>query len=474
MHRLDVLGGKYRNRVDEAIGAVTPHPVAALAYASVLSPTGTRLFVPHLTEQNGSTTHTLPWRLRRRSAERRDLSFVRCRRRGRERGASWGQRCRVAGRVAREGCWIQHRQVRGLAFERAVQAGSRGRDERRLIACRFAGDEGSRRARCSLARPGARGYPSVRGWRRASRDRRRYEGRYGDRLRAIFARLLDDSSRRGASSASPATTIRCRPTSPPAGGSSSPSSTGGSARDGEPATPVIRKVATTVWCGSSGRGLGRLRRSSAGSEHGPFGWLGNHDKLEENMRRRLAASSAAVYPTTTCRNWRLTFVAAWSLRRAMSFATKARSTAVASSSLRPRSAAPAVIDSTAKEAIALATRLALAPRTTRRVISDASSRLCWPLRALFHDGRYASLEDLTRRQLRLDGEHVAALERGSRSARHVLEEPLTWRDGVRRYCRFRVLAVVEAPLRPEPRPASLRSGSRFGFSRRERPPRPPR
>ncbi len=59
--RVRALGGLYRNRVDAAIGAGTLHPTAALAYAAVLSESGSRLFVPHLTEQNGaSTTRTLP------------------------------------------------------------------------------------------------------------------------------------------------------------------------------------------------------------------------------------------------------------------------------------------------------------------------------------------------------------------------------------------------------------------------------
>jgi mono/diheme cytochrome c family protein len=59
--RLRVLGGLYRNRVDQALGAGTLHPAASLAYSAVLSPSGSRLFVPHLTEQNGaSTTRSLP------------------------------------------------------------------------------------------------------------------------------------------------------------------------------------------------------------------------------------------------------------------------------------------------------------------------------------------------------------------------------------------------------------------------------
>ena len=55
------LGGLYRNRVDGAIGAGTLHPAAALAYAAAISESGSRLFVPHLAEQNGaSTTRSLP------------------------------------------------------------------------------------------------------------------------------------------------------------------------------------------------------------------------------------------------------------------------------------------------------------------------------------------------------------------------------------------------------------------------------
>ncbi len=59
--RVAALGGLYRNRVDQTIGAGTLHPAAALAYAAVLSESGGRLFVPHLTEQNGaSTTRAIP------------------------------------------------------------------------------------------------------------------------------------------------------------------------------------------------------------------------------------------------------------------------------------------------------------------------------------------------------------------------------------------------------------------------------
>ena len=50
------LGGRFKNRVDAATGAGTLHPTAALAYAAALSPSGARLFVPHVIEQNGSDT----------------------------------------------------------------------------------------------------------------------------------------------------------------------------------------------------------------------------------------------------------------------------------------------------------------------------------------------------------------------------------------------------------------------------------
>lgn len=59
--RSRVLGGLYRNRVDSALGAGTLHPQAALAYAAVISDSGARLFVPHVIEQNGSsTTRSIP------------------------------------------------------------------------------------------------------------------------------------------------------------------------------------------------------------------------------------------------------------------------------------------------------------------------------------------------------------------------------------------------------------------------------
>jgi mono/diheme cytochrome c family protein len=51
-----MLGGKYRNRVDEMVGAKTVHPTSSLAYAPVLNEAGTRLFVSHLIVQNGEST----------------------------------------------------------------------------------------------------------------------------------------------------------------------------------------------------------------------------------------------------------------------------------------------------------------------------------------------------------------------------------------------------------------------------------
>jgi DNA-binding beta-propeller fold protein YncE len=50
------LGGKYRNRVDELVGAKTIHPTSSLAYAPVMNEAGTRLFVSHLVVQNGEST----------------------------------------------------------------------------------------------------------------------------------------------------------------------------------------------------------------------------------------------------------------------------------------------------------------------------------------------------------------------------------------------------------------------------------
>ncbi|MEZ4314848.1 MAG: hypothetical protein R3F14_43090 [Polyangiaceae bacterium] len=58
---LDALGGGFKNRLDKASGAGTLHPTAALAFSAALSPNGERLFVPHVIEQNGSdTTRSIP------------------------------------------------------------------------------------------------------------------------------------------------------------------------------------------------------------------------------------------------------------------------------------------------------------------------------------------------------------------------------------------------------------------------------
>jgi DNA-binding beta-propeller fold protein YncE len=59
--QLRALGAAHRNRVDDAIGVGTLHRSAALAYAAAMSESGTRLFVPHLVEQIGSATpHSIP------------------------------------------------------------------------------------------------------------------------------------------------------------------------------------------------------------------------------------------------------------------------------------------------------------------------------------------------------------------------------------------------------------------------------
>jgi cytochrome c peroxidase len=50
------LGAPHRNRADDAIGVGTLHRSPALAYAAAISESGTRVFVPHLIEQTGSTT----------------------------------------------------------------------------------------------------------------------------------------------------------------------------------------------------------------------------------------------------------------------------------------------------------------------------------------------------------------------------------------------------------------------------------
>jgi DNA-binding beta-propeller fold protein YncE len=59
--RARALGGLYRNRVDHAVGAGTLHPTASLAYTAVISESGERLFLPHVIEQNNaSTTRVIP------------------------------------------------------------------------------------------------------------------------------------------------------------------------------------------------------------------------------------------------------------------------------------------------------------------------------------------------------------------------------------------------------------------------------
>lgn len=58
---LSVLSADHRDRVDAAIGAKTQHPVSSLSYAAALSEDGTRLFVPHLAVQNGErVVHATP------------------------------------------------------------------------------------------------------------------------------------------------------------------------------------------------------------------------------------------------------------------------------------------------------------------------------------------------------------------------------------------------------------------------------
>jgi DNA-binding beta-propeller fold protein YncE len=55
------LGAAHKNLVDDAIGVGTLHRSPALAYAAAISDSGTRVFVPHLVEQTGSTTpHSIP------------------------------------------------------------------------------------------------------------------------------------------------------------------------------------------------------------------------------------------------------------------------------------------------------------------------------------------------------------------------------------------------------------------------------
>ncbi len=55
-YAVEALGGKYKNRMDRASGAGTLHPTSALAFSAAISPSGSRLFVPHVIEQNGADT----------------------------------------------------------------------------------------------------------------------------------------------------------------------------------------------------------------------------------------------------------------------------------------------------------------------------------------------------------------------------------------------------------------------------------
>jgi DNA-binding beta-propeller fold protein YncE len=60
-HPLHALGAAYHNRVDQLIGAGTLHPTSALAYTAAISEPGSRLFVPHVNEQNSSSSeHVVP------------------------------------------------------------------------------------------------------------------------------------------------------------------------------------------------------------------------------------------------------------------------------------------------------------------------------------------------------------------------------------------------------------------------------
>jgi DNA-binding beta-propeller fold protein YncE len=57
--RVYALGGRYRNKVDHAVGGGTLHPGASLAFAAVLDEAGTRLFVPHQAVQNGTAAEQI-------------------------------------------------------------------------------------------------------------------------------------------------------------------------------------------------------------------------------------------------------------------------------------------------------------------------------------------------------------------------------------------------------------------------------
>ena len=59
VRQVRALGGRYRNRVDAAVGANLQHPTSSLAYVAVPNETGTRLFIPHLVVQNGEGTRAI-------------------------------------------------------------------------------------------------------------------------------------------------------------------------------------------------------------------------------------------------------------------------------------------------------------------------------------------------------------------------------------------------------------------------------
>lgn len=56
LRRVHGLTGGYRNRLDHTLGAGTLHPTSSLAYALAFNEEGTRLFIPHLLVQNGEET----------------------------------------------------------------------------------------------------------------------------------------------------------------------------------------------------------------------------------------------------------------------------------------------------------------------------------------------------------------------------------------------------------------------------------
>ncbi len=178
--RVRALGGLYRNRVDEAIGAGTLHPAAALAYAAVLSESGSRLFVPHLAEQNGeSTARAIPGAYGGVPVEE-ETSFasvaVIATRGERAVGGGLG----IAPREALvKGAFVaadRSARLRGGAGARAVPAGARGGDRRGSAARRVAGDGRGLRARRAGARSGDERAPRLRR-RRGAQGRRRRRGR---------------------------------------------------------------------------------------------------------------------------------------------------------------------------------------------------------------------------------------------------------------------------------------------------------